>query len=529
MTLLQDYVTRQAERRPEAPAIRLGTDGVSYAQLDEASNRLARLLRLLGCERGDRVPLLLPKSPRAITAMLGALKADCAYTPVDLKNPPARVAQVLAALQCRVVLAAEPARGLVTALAREGLLAGPRGPIVLWLEPGAAPPEFPVAATLDATAAESAAHVAAHNAANDVAHILFTSGSTGTPKGVMITHANVTHFVEWATRYFGMSASDRVSGHSPLHFDLSTFDVYGAFAAGATLYPVPPELNLLPHKVAELIRGAELTQWFSVPSILMHMVKNDVVRFGDFPVLRRLLWCGEAFPTPGVIAWMQRLPHVTFTNLYGPTETTIASSYYRVPACPADEREPVPIGRGCDGEELLVLDAALRPVPPGTIGDLYIRGVGLSPGYWRDPARTAAAFLPTPRGLAGDRLYKTGDLARVDEAGRIVLVGRSDFQIKSRGYRIELGDIESALHAIDVLRESAVVGVETGGFEGTALGCAYVPQPGTEVTPTDLRRRLAERLPSYMVPSRWRRLEHLPLNANGKVDRGALRDLLGAS
>src|SRR5439155_109253 len=136
---------------------------------------------------------------------------------------------------------------------------------------------------------------------------------------------------------------------SPLHFDLSTFDVYGAFAAGATLYPVAPELNLLPHKVAELIRQAELTQWFSVPSILLHMAQGDAVRPNDFPALRRLLWCGEAFPTRGLIHWMTRLPHVTFTNPHGPTEATIASSYYRVPACPTRDREPVPVGTGCGG------------------------------------------------------------------------------------------------------------------------------------------------------------------------------------
>jgi acyl-coenzyme A synthetase/AMP-(fatty) acid ligase len=164
-------------------------------------------------------------------------------------------------------------------------------------------------------------------------------------------------------------------------------------------------------------------------------------------------------------------------------------------------------------------------VAPGEIGDLYIRGVGLSPGYWRDPERTRAAFLPNPR-MPGDRIYKTGDLARIDAEGRVVLLGRSDFQIKSRGYRIELGEIESALHSLDAVRECAVVGVETEGFEGTTLGCAYVPQPGSAVTAADLRRRLGERLPNYMLPSRWRQVEQLPLNANGKLDRRALKDLL---
>jgi acyl-coenzyme A synthetase/AMP-(fatty) acid ligase len=274
-----------------------------------------------------------------------------------------------------------------------------------------------------------------------------------------------------------------------------------------------------------LIKDAGLTQWFSVPSILNHMAKLDVVRPGAFPALRRLLWCGERFPASGLMYWMQRLQEVQFTNLYGPTETTIASSYYRVPSCPRDEREEIPIGQGCDGEELLVLDAELQLLPPGQIGDLYIRGPGLSPGYWRDPKRTAAAFIANPFSNHGDRLYRTGDLAKVDDHGRIVLLGRADTQVKSRGYRIELGEIEAALDGIAELQESAVVAVGSDGFEGNLLCCAYVPRPGGEIAPPILRQRLAEVVPGYMLPSRWKQLDRLPLNQNGKTDRTALREL----
>jgi acyl-coenzyme A synthetase/AMP-(fatty) acid ligase len=256
------------------------------------------------------------------------------------------------------------------------------------------------------------------------------------------------------------------------------------------------------------------------------MAKLDVIGPKGFPSLRRLLWCGERFPTSGLMYWMRRLPHVECTNLYGPTEATIASSYYRVPGCPADERDEIPIGEGCGGDELLVLDAALRPVEQDEIGDLYIRGPGLSPGYWTDPERTAAAFIPDPFSEdPGNRLYRTGDLARVDEAGRVLLVGRADTQVKIRGYRIELGEIETALDGISDLRESAVVAVATEGFEGSQLCCAYVPCPGSEITPAILRQRLAESLPGYMLPSRWKQLERLPLNQNGKTDRPALRGL----
>jgi acyl-coenzyme A synthetase/AMP-(fatty) acid ligase len=223
--------------------------------------------------------------------------------------------------------------------------------------------------------------------------------------------------------------------------------------------------------------------------------------------------------------WMRRLPQASFTNLYGPTEATIASSFYTVPACPRNETEPVPIGTPCLGEELLVLDQSLRPVPHGEIGDLYIAGAGLSPGYWRDEDNTAAAFLLDPRNPGSDaRIYRTGDLARVGDDQLVYFLGRVDFQIKSRGYRIELGEIESAVNAIPDVRECAVVGIEAGGFEGTTICCAFSPLDTAVLSPAGLRQELTRLLPAYMLPTRWMELATLPKNVNGKIDRTELRD-----
>jgi non-ribosomal peptide synthetase component F len=311
-----------------------------------------------------------------------------------------------------------------------------------------------------------------------------------------------------------------------LHFDLSTFDVFGTFAAGAELHMAPHEATLSPFKLAEFIRTAELTQWFSVPSVLNYMAKFDVVKLADFAALRRVLWCGEVLPTPVLSYWMRRLPHVRFTNLYGPTETTIASSFYDVRACPRDERAPIPIGAGCDGEELIVLDRDLQPVPLGVIGDLYIGGSGLSPGYWRDSEKTAAAFLHVSRdGNANYRIYRTGDLARCGEDGLLYFIGRNDTQIKSRGYRIELGEIEAALSTLPDLQESAVVAIDRSGFEGWLICCAYVPQRESLATPVSLRKELEKNVPGYMIPARWMICTTLPKNANGKIDRPKLKEL----
>lgn len=498
--LLQHLVERQAARRPEATAIVYGAKRLSYGELDAAANRLARALLEAGCRRGDRVCFLYPKKPAAMVWMLGILKAGAMHVPLDLASPAERLRRIVTSCEPRFVLAAGPAASLAFQLQDLSKLCWIEQTVPLGLRP---------AFTLKDVAHESSEPTACETSPQDPAHILFTSGSTGIPKGVVITHANVMAFVDWALRHFGLNHTDRVSGHTPLHFDLSTYDMFGAYAAGAELHVVPLETALLPHRLAEWIRVSRLTQWFSVPSVLNYMAKVDAVRQNDFPELRRVMWCGEVLPTPVLIHWMKRLPHTRFTNLYGPTETTIASSYYDMPACPENPSEHIPIGSACDGEEILVIH-----------DEIHIGGVGLSPGYWRDPVKTAMAFLPHPH-RPGERIYRTGDLGRLRSDGLVELIGRADSQIKSRGYRIELGEIESALASLPALRESAVVAIPSDGFEQWQICCAYVSMKTT--SPAMLRTELARLIPSYMMPSRWQAYEALPRNANGKVDRPGLK------
>lgn len=519
--LLHHWVTRQAELRPDATCIVFRDERITYGQLETASNQLAHLLREHGCVEGDRICLLMPKSPAAIISMVASLKAGCIYVPVDVASPAARIARILHSCQNRAILAAGP----VVPLLNELLNAEAQGSqmSIGWLEPAEPSgaqfsPDFSL---LDLQQAPP--QFTQSPSAPEAVHILFTSGSTGVPKGVVITHSNIAAFVNWGLKHFGINHADRLSGCTPFHFDLSTFDIYGTLAAGAQLHLVPPEA-MPPAKLASFIRASELTQWFSVPSILTYMTKFSVVKDHDFPTLRRVLWCGEVLPTPTLIHWMNKLPHVRFTNLYGPTEATIASSYFDVTQCPADPRVPMPIGVACGGEELLVLNDKLESAADDEIGDLFISGAGLSPGYWCDPEKTAAAFIPDPRdGQNGNRLYRTGDLARRDERGIIHFIGRSDTQIKSRGYRIELGEIETALNSLEKLKECAVVAIQTESFGGWMICCAYSPMHPGELDLENLRRDLARLVPSYMQPVRWMSYDALPKNANGKIDRPLLK------
>lgn len=521
--LLQDLVTSQVERRPLAPALVCDQGKVTYAELEERSNRLARVLRTSGCRKGDRICVLVPKSPEAIVSILGILKAGCIYVPLDVSGPARRLTKVVESCEPRWILAAESTAELLDELLSAERFKGEIlvGSVGHDLEGENFKSEFSRAdlqIVLDGP-------LTCKQSSDEPAYIMFTSGSTGTPKGVVITHANVFYFVKWANRYFGVRPGDRNSGFFPLYFDLSVYDIFGTLSAGAELWLMPASANLLANKVAEFIRASEITQWFSVPSVLVYMSKLDVVRFNDFPALKRVLWCGEVLPTPCLMYWMRRLPRVRFTNLYGPTEATIASSYYTVPSCPEDERAAIPIGTACEGEELMVLNDRLQPVGVGEIGDLYLKGVGLSPGYWRDPEKTREVFRPDPNSAnPEERIYRTGDLAAVGADGLVYFHGRADSQIKSRGYRIELGEVEAALYALDCLQECAVVDINVGEFEGATICCAYVPPPGVAIQAAALRRDLSKVLPIYMLPSRWMAMEKLPKNATGKIDRRRLRE-----
>ena len=501
-------MARTVESRPGETAVVMGAERLTYADLEQLSNQLARLLVDLGLSRGDRVCLLQPKAPTAIISMLATLKAGAVYVPIDIASPFGRVEKIVTAADPSVLLASDHASKLLAQLRVDADVVSLGGVL-----------EGAKATFADADDYEPSP-LPKVTQPSDPAHLLFTSGSTGLPKGVVITHAMVDAFLDWALPYFGNVPGDRISGHPPLHFDLSTFDIYGSLSSGAELHLVPGNV-LLPRQLASFIRDSQLTQWFSVPSTFAYMARGDAVADGDFPFLKRIIWCGEVLQ-PSVLAyWMRRVPQCSYTNLYGPTEATIASSYYTVTAVPEDETIPIPIGTPCAGENIRVLDEELAAVPPGEIGELFIEGAGLSPGYWRDEEKTRAAFITDPS--SGQRLYRTGDLGRRDEQRLLHFVGRADSQIKSRGYRIELGEIETTLTAIAGVADCAVVGVSSDGFEGTSICCAWVSAPEADLDPTRLRTSLAEALPAYMLPSRWLQFSELPKNANGKIDRPALR------
>jgi len=472
--MIYDWSRKQAFKNGNQIAVSLHDEKITYTKLESESNKLAGMLIKQNMQPGDRVGLFMEKTPKTIVAMLGISKAGGVYVPLDPHSPPERVIKIIKSSNPSLLFIDSETinrfQDIIRADKEVGLI-----PWIWWsaeplINAGKFPPKFIYD---DIKSQKNEPHQVIRNPER-AAHILFTSGSTGQPKGVVISHKNIISFVNWAVPYFNMKSGERTSGHSPLHFDLSTFDIYGSFASGSHLHLVPAGISIHPKKLSEFILENKLNQWFSVPSALSYLAKFQVIPKGGYPDLKRLIWCGEVFPLPGLQYWMKNLPDVQFTNLYGPTEATIASSYHTVDTFPDDLAE-IPIGKPISNEKLIVLDEDLRRKDVEEVGDLYIAGSGLSPGYWKDIAKTKAAFMwYTNEEGRRERIYKTGDLASIGENGLVYFHGRSDYQIKSRGYRIELGEIETALGQNKMLREYAVVPVQLNGFEGTAIGCAFV-------------------------------------------------------
>ncbi|EMD21964.1 non-ribosomal peptide synthetase [Amycolatopsis azurea] len=478
-------------RAPDAIAVREHEAQLSYGELAAAASRQARLLREAGVRPGDRVLVGLDRSIAEAVAVLGIVWAGAAYVGVDLTAP--------AEHSDKIVRSAAPVAALAPEASAERLRELGIPVVAAWdqswdVREVVEPPVDPDTTRL--------------------AYVAFTSGSTGQPKGVCVPHRAIVRLVHEAD-YVRLGPEERVLRLSPLAFDASTLELWGALLTGATLEVYPAGLPT-PTELGEFLLDNEVTvAWLTAG--LFRLVEEFA---GDaFAGLRQLLTGGDVVPHEHVARVLRRHPGLVITNGYGPTENTTFTTTYSV--TDADDVDgPLPIGTPLPGTRVYVLDARHRIVPPGAVGELYTSGLGLADGYLDDEAETARAFGEFSPDVP-ERLYRTGDLVRVDTKGRIRYLGRRDDQVKLRGYRVELSAISDALTA-DPRVQDAVVAVSDGDSAEKRLMAAVVPAPGAAFGTADLRDALSGRLPTYMVPTLWALVERIPLTGNGKVDRRAL-------
>ena len=503
-TTLSALVADQARKTPDAPALADARWQFSYREMRQQVVALAQLLRQRGVKPGDSVAVALPRSVFLTLALHGIVEAGAAWLPLDTGYPDDRLRMMLEDARPSLLIATEDQ------LARFSDIPGLES--LCYQQPLAAGDEAPLALSKP----------------DHTAYIIFTSGSTGRPKGVMVGQTAIVNRLLWMQDRYPLSADDVVAQKTPCSFDVSVWEFWWPFIAGAQLVMAEPEAHRDPQAMQQFFARYGVTTTHFVPSMLAAFVASlDADSVAACRTLRRVFCSGEALPTELCREW-ERLTGAPLHNLYGPTEAAVDVSWY--PACgpelAAVTGSSVPIGWPVWNTGLRILDAAMRPVPPGVAGDLYLTGIQLAQGYLGRPDLTASRFIADPF-APGERMYRTGDVARWLANGAVEYLGRSDDQLKIRGQRIELGEIDRVMSALPDVGQAvshACVfnqAAATGGDARQLVGY-LVSDSGLPLDTAALKARLAEQLPPHMVPVVLMQLAELPLSANGKLDRKAL-------
>ncbi|MCS8200028.1 amino acid adenylation domain-containing protein, partial [Pseudomonas aeruginosa] len=502
---LQQRFEEQARQRPQAVALILDEQRLSYGELNARANRLAHCLIARGVGADVPVGLALERSLDMLVGLLAILKAGGAYLPLDPAAPEERLAHILDDSGVRLLLTQGhllehlPRQTGVEVLAIDGLV-------------------------LDGYAESDPLTTLS---ADNLAYVIYTSGSTGKPKGTLLTHRNALRLFSATEAWFGFDERDVWTLFHSYAFDFSVWEIFGALLYGGRLVIVPQWVSRSPEDFYRLLCREGVTVLNQTPSAFKQLmaVACSADMATQQPALRYVIFGGEALDLQSLRPWFQRFGdrQPQLVNMYGITETTVHVTYRPVSEADLEGGLVSPIGGTIPDLSWYILDRDLNPVPRGAVGELYIGRAGLARGYLRRPGLSATRFVPNPfPGGAGERLYRTGDLARFQADGNIEYIGRIDHQVKVRGFRIELGEIEAALAGLAGVRDAVVLAHD--GVGGTQL-VGYVVADSAEDAERlreSLRESLKRHLPDYMVPAHLMLLERMPLTVNGKLDRQAL-------
>lgn len=447
------------------------------------------------------IVIFLEKGVDVLTSFTGVAYSCNFYSPIDIDMPMNRVNKILEVLQPVLVITTAELQSVFQKYDYQGEY--------LLFE----------AASVSEGSGEKLDAIRKKGIDTDLLYVLFTSGSTGVPKGVTITHRSVIDYIDWVTETFSITEEDSFGNQAPFYFDNSILDIYSTIKSGATTFIIPKNLFAQPVLLLEYLKEKKINTIFWVPSALIVVAKLKAFRNVDLSdTLQRVLFCGEVMPNKQLNTWRKFLPDVLYANLYGPTEITDACTYYIVDREFADD-EPLPIGIPMANTDILVLNDKDELVSGDEIGELCVRGTSLSMGYYNNPEKTKEAFVQNPLNpFVPEIIYRTGDLVKYNEYGEIIYLSRKDFQIKHMGHRIELGEIETAVSSLEEISLCCCLYDEKHQkivlFIEENLDKAYIVE------------KISKLVPEYMFPNKVISLEKMPINANGKIDRVKLKELL---
>lgn len=501
MNVIEYFEAGALASKPGKVALVDGDARYTFAEVSLRSKNIAAAIIARSDGLNRPVVVFLPKGALTVFADLGIIYSGNCYANLDTNSPIERLKVILNNLGAELAItSAKLAPSLIAA--------------------GVLPEQLMLAEELDADVPSWDQSLIDTRLAQvidtDPLCIIHTSGSTGIPKGVALNHKSTIDFMDWAFARLSLGNEETIGSLSPFYFDIYTLELWYCLAKGATLVILPEHYAAFPAKLLEYMALESISFIFWVPTVMVNIANQALLEKIPQPCLRTVLFAGEVFPTKQLNHWRRKLPQTMFVNLYGPIEITVDCTYFIVDRDMADD-EKLPIGFPCRNTDILIIHENNRPATVNEHGELCIRGSSLALGYWNNPERTAQAFVQNPlHSHYPELVYRTGDLVYRNERGEIMFVGRKDYQIKHQGYRIELGEIEHAALQVTGLRHACVV------YDSTNKDIVLYFESEADIVAGEIRRQLGQHIPKYMLPTVILRVEQMPRNPNGKIDRLAL-------
>jgi len=511
---LSQILDNTAQKHPNIEAFKCGNAVLSYAEILQKTNQFATHLVSLGVQKGDRVGIYLERSIETAIAIYGIMKAGAAYVPLDPSAPQSRIVFLLNDCNIEHLITSKlQVKKVMKFLEQETPLQSIIGvnkemavPTISW-------------DTIFKISLEGYQPLVIKE--DDLAYIMYTSGSTGAPKGIMHTHASGLSYAKLSSTLYDLRTTDRVANHAPLHFDISTFGYFSSPLAGACTIIVTDAHTMFPVSLADLIEKEKISIWYSAPLALIQLLQKGMIENKDFSSIRWVLYGGEVFVTKYLSQLMQLWSNAKFSNVYGPAEVN-QCTYYHLEN-PSQVTEPLPIGYIWNETEYKILDQNEQEVSPGSTGELIVHSTTMMKGYWNNTTLTVSSmYLEEDTSGNKKRYYKTGDLVKLNEEGKLLFMGRNDFQVKVRGYRIEVNEVEAVVASHPEVNEAAVLTLDKNNGE-KELVAAVLLKPDVTLDQKTLIDYCKSRLPIYAVPSQISILQSFPRTSSAKIDRKEIR------